>query len=713
MKYCRRNKKYKVKMFVENTNFNNVDNDMEQMLKPLNLFQTITFYPKYSIKNNKIIPSTLITNFFTLAATIVFSLNFLYRIYRYQNNPVVTDKITFFFFNFESITYCAGYFINFFLSVFRTNDNITLIITIQEINRFLNDRTGFRRFTIWNWINGFMIFGFYTILITYFTTTLKMSAFAVVCSFINITVDINQIYVMRIIEFLKDKVVLLEANILKYGNEEGINNDDNIEDYCEKVLEVYIDIRKCYGLIESLFRLPVIEHFMWTLRFLILYVTVTLVIQTLIQIQMTIVLLGMEFPYFVSHYSFFFRNTKILIAQSVFLWMSKNISMMLLLNGKGEGLYRANESLRETCLQLLGTTSVSGQQKKLLKNILRIHASSHSKLSVFGLFDLDAELDVATLTIIVNYTFVLLHIPYRMEHRRQFNLLHCSYVDKDVQSMFLPLNLMQTITFNPKYQIKNNFVHTNHLGSNIFSLCGLITFLALNASRIFDIFDENLRRYQTVNFIYFATVIDCLFYSSGYIMNFIHHLIYSKDNVTFILTFQDIHRFINNKSCTDSLVKYNWIHVIVLFICHIFVSFYIYIVYMHPPWYIICFVFILITTDCNTVYAIALTKLLTNKVQCWNTRAYMSLTNGSHIMRCNHMVHVYSQILHCYNIFKKMFRWPVNEEKKLCRNIQRLHRVSFSKMSPFGLFYEDMRHTLHVLELLTNYIVVLLQFALL
>lgn len=54
-----------------------------------------------------------------------------------------------------------------------------------------------------------------------------------------------------------------------------------------------------------------------------------------------------------------------------------------------------------------------------------------------------------------------------------------------------------------------------------------------------------------------------------------------------------------------------------------------------------------------------------------------------------------------------------DEEKKLCRNIQRLHRVSFSKMRPFGLFYEDMRHTLHVLELLTNYIVVLLQFALL
>ncbi|KAF9800121.1 hypothetical protein SFRURICE_016998 [Spodoptera frugiperda] len=355
MKYFKRKNNYKVKMYVENTNFNNVDNDMQQMLKPLNLFQTITFYPKYAIKNNKISPSTLITNFFTLAATIVFSSNFLYRIYRYQNNPVVTDKITFFFFNFESVTYCAGYFINFFLSVFRTNDNITLIITIQEINRFLNDRTGFRRFVIWNWINGFMIFGFYTILITYFTTMLKMSAFAVVCSFINITVDINQIYVMRLIEFLKDKVVLLDANILKYGKEEGINNDDNIEDYCEKVLEVYIDIRKCYELIESLFRLP----------------------------------------------------TKILIAQFVFFLMFKNISMMLLLNGKGEGLYRANESLRETCLQLLGTTSVSGQQKKLLKNILRIHASSHSKLSVFGLFDLDAELDVATLTIIVNYTFTL------------------------------------------------------------------------------------------------------------------------------------------------------------------------------------------------------------------------------------------------------------------------------------------------------------------
>lgn len=51
-------------------------------------------------------------------------------------------------------------------------------------------------------------------------------------------------------------------------------------------------------------------------------------------------------------------------------------------------------------------------ERRMLKNILRIQASSRRKLSVFGLFDVDAKLYVVTLTIIANYTFVLLQFAF-------------------------------------------------------------------------------------------------------------------------------------------------------------------------------------------------------------------------------------------------------------------------------------------------------------
>ncbi|KAH9644392.1 hypothetical protein HF086_006420 [Spodoptera exigua] len=50
-------------------------------------------------------------------------------------------------------------------------------------------------------------------------------------------------------------------------------------------------------------------------------------------------------------------------------------------------------------------------------------------------------------------------------------------------------------------------------------------------------------------------------------------------------------------------------------------------------------------------------------------------------------------------------------QKKMCKNVRREHRASFRKLSACGLFYVDICHPLHLMSLLTNYTVVLLQFA--
>ena len=50
-------------------------------------------------------------------------------------------------------------------------------------------------------------------------------------------------------------------------------------------------------------------------------------------------------------------------------------------------------------------------------------------------------------------------------------------------------------------------------------------------------------------------------------------------------------------------------------------------------------------------------------------------------------------------------------EKKLCKNVYRLHRATFEKINVCGMFYVDATFPLKVLALVTSYTFVLLQFA--
>ncbi|KAH9640161.1 hypothetical protein HF086_018403 [Spodoptera exigua] len=52
-------------------------------------------------------------------------------------------------------------------------------------------------------------------------------------------------------------------------------------------------------------------------------------------------------------------------------------------------------------------------------------------------------------------------------------------------------------------------------------------------------------------------------------------------------------------------------------------------------------------------------------------------------------------------------------ERKLYKNVLRLHRASFSKIRVCSLFYVDAALQLSLMSQLTNYIIVLLQFAIL
>ncbi|KAF9799872.1 hypothetical protein SFRURICE_017106 [Spodoptera frugiperda] len=94
-------------------------------------------------------------------------------------------------------------------------------------------------------------------------------------------------------------------------------------------------------------------------------------------------------------------------------------------------------------------------------------------------------------------------------------------------------------------------------------------------------------------------------------------------------------------------------------------------------------------------------------IYCWMIKDFMWQTTLSY--QCEKL---YIAIQSVQDTCTSILRSNCSEnERKSYKNVLRLHRASFSKIRVCGLFYVDVGLQLTMMNLLTNYIVVILQFA--
>lgn len=226
-------------------------------------------------------------------------------------------------------------------------------------------------------------------------------------------------------------------------------------------------------------------------------------------------------------------------------------------------------------------------------------------------------------------------------------------VNKDVQSMLMPLNLMQHIMFCPKYRIKDNVITPNSRISNFVSMIATVVFIYIFIFNMCEMISVEL-----TGFNYFLCVYNGIYTSFGFVMNFMTGVIQTKSNVKFVLTFQNVHRFINNETSFNHIIIWNWI--VVLGILGFDV---IFTVYLHInigfPFYSAYTAYLVIFFDCNIIYVIQIINCLENKVKLWNIRIYNSqdieeVTCGQNYN--TRLFQAYFEILQCYDIFKHTFQ---------------------------------------------------------
>lgn len=217
-------------------------------------------------------------------------------------------------------------------------------------------------------------------------------------------------------------------------------------------------------------------------------------------------------------------------------------------------------------------------------------------------------------------------------------------VDKDIQSLLLPLNMLQNVTFCPKYWLRDNFITPHTTICKVVCMCAALVYTSAYVYRAYDLqMSQIIREY--FNLLNIFSIIDIFFYSIGFIMNFIMNVVQSQENIRFLLIYQDIHRFLNSgiqKQEKNKSIIWNWISL--LMICCFYCGFIAFLPGLSR--------IILICFDANIIYSIALLKmlgekllLLENKIQ--NLQAH-SMGDDAH---CGKIFQAYLNILECYNNF--------------------------------------------------------------
>lgn len=157
--------------------------------------------------------------------------------------------------------------------------------------------------------------------------------------------------------------------------------------------------------------------------------------------------------------------------------------------------------------------------------------------------------------------------------------------------------------------------------------------------------------------MFLSVYYDSIFYGIGFIMNFIICISQSKNIINFVLTFQNVHGFLNNGQSSRRFVFCNWI-IVIAFLCGYNIFAISLNVYMQIPFLFIYLCSLTTVFDINILYATRVLNLLKIKIVEWNDRALSHLKMGisDNSCYCSQMFQSYVNIMRCYNLYKLCFQ---------------------------------------------------------
>lgn len=219
--------------------------------------------------------------------------------------------------------------------------------------------------------------------------------------------------------------------------------------------------------------------------------------------------------------------------------------------------------------------------------------------------------------------------------------------------MFLPLNVVQSNFFCPKYMINNDVISPNTQKSLLIPIIAVVVFMAPYFYRNYIIlFYDGYSKYS-VNVGIFLGIFEAFFYLAGFLINTVVAVTQTKKNIALVLTIQKLHITFEENLKVYALS--NWISVITLFVYYLMYMFYGYLHHDINSSYVAYTLIFQMSYDMNSLYAILLLKFLKKKVVLWN-QAVSSLHEFPDEDICRILFRCYEQILNCYKLFRDTFQ---------------------------------------------------------
>lgn len=253
-------------------------------------------------------------------------------------------------------------------------------------------------------------------------------------------------------------------------------------------------------------------------------------------------------------------------------------------------------------------------------------------------------------------TTILKKIRNWIKHGKT-RLIMQNTVNKDLQSMLLPLNLIPNIMLFPKYTIRKDLILSNSMLFKVAGFCATLIYTAGYTYRAYEAYiDESLIADYTV--LYINTFFDAFFYFYGFFMNFVVSVIQTASNIEFVLSYQEVHDVFVNQTYFKNVIFRNWMSVIMIIIYYIITTFFSAttnsLIYL-------CFNdFVMIIIDTNIIYVTALLTLLSDKTILMNLEIKNLKNFNVGGENCKKLFKAYCDIIKCYNILVTSFQQYVS-----------------------------------------------------
>ncbi|XP_063897712.1 uncharacterized protein LOC135118775 [Helicoverpa armigera] len=231
-----------------------------------------------------------------------------------------------------------------------------------------------------------------------------------------------------------------------------------------------------------------------------------------------------------------------------------------------------------------------------------------------------------------------------------------NFIEKDLQSLLKPLNIMYSVFICAKYSIRDNFITSNNF---LYNFTGVFTtglFLCISVYRICSTLSS--KRIEYVIFEW-NTIFNFMSYSLGLIMNYIINIRFSDKNIQLVVKVQSVLRVLKmNRKDLTCLLVYNWSGVLAINALIVgSIAYMMYIFFPHVDILDVIYFYSTIVFDVNIMYSLFVTNFSRKALCSWINDVLQSGDDSDFYW--NRIFNVYLNMLDIYTTLEVVFQYSV------------------------------------------------------